>query len=213
MKAAIFDMDGTLLDSMGMWRGVLPRYFARLGLDDLATLNAEVEEMTFMQAAAHVSEKYGLLKTPQEIYKEMEDTIVQAYRTTVTLKPHVPEYLAQLAAEGMKMCIATLTDRSMAESVTKRLGIRDYFSFIITVREVGHSKDKPVIYQEAAARLEAARDDCRVYEDAPYAIRTAKDAGFEVYGLYDESQEYPAGFVETYCDKFVYSFAELLKHE
>ena len=211
MKAAIFDMDGTLLDSMGMWRSVMPNYFASLGFADGEEVNRVIEKMTFDEAATYVREHYGIEKTVAEIYKEMEGNIFHAYNTWIEAKPLVPEYLAFLQARGVRMCIATLTDRYMAEAVLGRLGLTPYFEFILTVAEAGAQKDRPDIFLQAAERLESSVAESVVFEDAPYAIRTAKEAGFTVYGIFDRAQEYPPGFTDTYCDRFIRDYAEIMK--
>lgn len=211
MKAAIFDMDGTLLDSMGMWTTLLPNYFVEQGVGNADTIIQEVERMSFKEAAAYMGEKYGFHKTPEQIYGELEDNIFTAYKTTIALKPYVREYLLKLHNEGIAMCIATLTDLDKAEAVTKRLGIYEFLSFILTVGEVKAGKDQPLIYERCVERLKVDKGDCHVFEDAPYAINTAKRAGFYVCGVHDDSQFYPDGFIEQNCDRFINSFAELLK--
>ena len=209
MKAAIFDMDGTLLDSMGMWRNVLPNYLKTLHID-FAGINSLVEKMSFMDAATYLSQELNLGKTAEEIYAEVQASIVYQYDNTIELKPLVKEYLAQLRADNIPACIATLTDKYLAKRVLKRLGIYDYFEFILTVGEVGQGKDEPLIYEESAKRLGLDKSLCVVFEDAPYAIVTAHNGGFTTYGVYDSWQKYSQDFIDKYCDKFIRGYEELL---
>ncbi|MEG2406881.1 MAG: HAD family phosphatase [Clostridiales bacterium] len=211
MKAAIFDLDGTLLDSMGMWRNVLPNYLKSLNITNGKEINELVEKLSFVQAATYVSEKFDLGKTADEIYNEIEESIVYQYKNVIERKPYVLEYLEGLKNSGVHMCLATLTDGYMAELVTERLGIREYLDFILTVGEVGVGKHKPTIYLTCAEKFGFAVADCVVFEDAPYAIETAKKAGFQCYGICDKWQSYPKGFTDKYCDKFITNFEELLK--
>ncbi len=210
MKAAIFDMDGTLLDSMGMWRNVLPNYLKTLNME-FPGINNLVEHMSFTEAASYLSRQLNLGKSADEIYNEVQDNIVYEYDHNIELKPLVKEYLEYLKEHHIPACIATLTDKYMAERVTRRLGVYDLFEFILTVGEVGKGKDDPLIYEESARRLGIAKSRCVVFEDAPYAIETAHNNGFLCYGVFDPCQNYPPGFTDKYCDKFILSYGDLMK--
>lgn len=210
IKAAIFDMDGTLLDSMGMWRMALPNYFKSLNMEPNTNINTVVENMSFVQAATYLAEELHLNKTADEIYSEIEESIVYQYENTILLKPNVETYLRQLRKDGTSCCVATLSDKYMAETVLKRLGIYDCFDFILTVGEVGKSKEHPDIYLQCAEKMNTPKEECVVFEDAPYAIKTVKEAGFISYGVYDSWQKYPENFTEKYCDRFIIGYDELI---
>lgn len=210
MKAAIFDMDGTLLDSMAMWRQLLPQYLRGLQIDHLEEEIEKVDKMSFQEAAAYTANCLPVNATEEELLALWQDHLVEQYHSKLMLKPYVPEYLAYLKDRGIKMGIATLTEKNHAEAAMKRLGVLDYFSFILTTDDVGCLKDQPKIYQESARLLGVPEKEAVVFEDSPYAIETAGAAGFPIYAVYDAVHEYPEDLVNKYCMKFIHSFRELL---
>ena len=203
-------MDGTLLDSMWMWRTVLTKYLQKLNVPNFEEINQAVAMMTFAEATAYVASHTNLGLTAAEHYKALEDYIFELYRTEIEIKPYVRDYLQQLKTEGVKMCVATLTERFMVEAVLTRLDILHYFDFIATVSEVGASKAEPDIYEFCLKRLGAAKEEVVVFEDAAYCLITAKNAGFTCYGIKDPWQDFAAGFAEKYCDCFITSYRDLL---
>lgn len=204
-------MDGTLLDSMWMWRTVLTKYLKQLNVPNYEELNQITSTMFFSEATAYVASHTDLGKTGEELYRNLEAFIYHLYCTEITLKPHVKDFLAQLQGDGVTMCVATLTERYMVEAVLKRLRIFDYFDFIATVSEVGASKAEPLIYEHCLERMQVKKEETVVFEDAAYCLITAKNAGFTCYGIEDPWQDFPDGFTEKYCDRFIKNYRDLLK--
>lgn len=210
LKAAIFDLDGTLLDSMGMWRRVGEHFLLSRGITPPPDLKKETEVLTFGQAAAYYAWKFPVHMTAEEVSAAWDDYISDQYRNVVQPKPGVAEYLDRLRDAGVKACVATLTDRRHVLPALKRLGLTERFEFVITVAEAGRDKRHPDIYFEAARRLGADVADSVVFEDSAYAVTTARRAGFRVCGVFDETSAEDEPEMRRLCSRFINSFGELL---
>lgn len=184
---AIFDMDGTLVDSMGHWRRLGVEYLHQKGIQDIPPeILRMLQPMTLAQSTALFSDAFHLPGTQEEILAEMNDMMAIHYAQDVPLKDGITEYLNYLRHRGVAMCVASATGKPLMELCLDRLGILDRFSFLLSCEEVGCGKDRPDIYHAASARLGGQPWETVVYEDAPYAIRTAKAAGYGVVAIYDD---------------------------
>ena len=188
IKGAIFDLDGTLLDSMFIWDTIGEEYLRSLGKEPHEDLKETFMTLTLEEAAVYYREHYGVTLSVKEIVDGVNAMVEQTYRTKVTLKPGIAEYLAWLKENGVRMCVATVTDRYLVEETLERLGVRHYFSEIFTCAEVGFGKDIPVIYQKALEHLGTEKSDTYVFEDMLFALNTAKTDGFPTVGVYDRHE-------------------------
>ena len=188
IKGAIFDLDGTLLDSMFIWDTIGEEYLRSLGKEPHEDLKETFMTLTLEEAAEYYREHYGVTLSVKEIVDGVNAMVEQTYRTKVTLKLGISEYLAWLKENGVRMCVATVTDRYLVEETLERLGVRHYFSEIFTCAEVGFGKDKPIIYQKALEHLGTEKSDTYVFEDLPFALNTAKTDGFPTVGIYDRHE-------------------------
>ena len=189
-KFAIFDMDGTLIDSMAFWQRLGVEYLRGKGVEgDLTDVLERIKPMTMSESAALFAEEFGLAGTPAELAAEMNGIMETHYRADIPLKEGVAEYLAALRADGVRLCVASATAPDLVAACLERLGVLDHFDFLLSCEEVGAGKDKPDVYLAAADRLGAQPGEAAVYEDALYAARTAKEAGFYTVGVYDPSGE------------------------
>ena len=207
VKGAIFDLDGTLLDSMFIWDTIGEEYLRSLGKEPHENLKETFMTLTLEEAAVYYREHYGVTLSVKEIVDGVNAMVEQTYRTKVTLKPGIAEYLAWLKENGVRMCVATVTDRYLVEETLERLGVRHYFSEIFTCAEVGFGKDKPVIYQKALEHLETEKRDTYVFEDMLFALNTAKTDGFPTVGVYDRHEVHQDELKEL-ADYYVLDFTD-----
>ena len=189
IKGAIFDFDGTLVDSMFIWDSFGEDYLRTLGKEPKENLTETFKTFTLEQAAEYYREHYGVTLSVEEIVDGVNEMVAEIYRTKVTLKDGVREFLEELRVQGAKMCVATITDRPIVEDVLCNLGIRDFFTEIFTCAELGYNKETPHIYRAALEVLGTSREETVVFEDALHALMTAKNDGFPVAAVYDKHEE------------------------
>lgn len=210
-KFAIFDMDGTLIDSMSFWAGLAEEFLKSRGI---ASVSREVLEkikpMTMTESAGLFLRVYGLSGTAEALAAEMNGMMDRHYREDIPLKPGVPEYLEALDRRGVRMCVVSATAEPLMRLCLERLGILRHFAFLLSCEEVHAGKDRPDAYWEAAGRLGCVPAEAAVYEDALYAARTAKSAGFYVAGVYDRSGEASWKELTALADETIFNFSEVI---
>lgn len=214
IKGAIFDMDGTLLDSMFLWETVGENYLISRGIVPEKGLRQKLKIMSLAQAAKYYQEKYAIADSIDTIVSDVNRMIDHLYFDVVELKKGVLPFLEKLRADGVKMCVATATDRYMAEAAFKRTGISDYFIDIFTCAEVGFGKNSPVIFERALEKLGTDKSETLVFEDALYAIETAKNAGFTVVSVFDPSTADQQEEIKKWSDYHIETYlTRLAAHE
>ena len=203
---AIFDMDGTLIDSMIFWKNLTSEYLSSKGVTQIPEdIPEKIKPMTMSESAALFQQEFGLTGDPEA---EMNAMMDEHYRNDIPLKPGVREYLRMLHNKGVRMCVASATAEHLMEACLKRLGVRNYFGFLLSCETVGAGKRSPLVYHESAKRLNAAPEEIAVYEDALYALQTAKDAGYYVIGVYDDSAAKNWKTIECIADEVVLNWEE-----
>lgn len=209
IKGAIFDMDGTLLDSMPVWEHASERYLLEKGIVAEEGLSEILFSMSMRQGAEYVKKKYGLGEDIDTIVAGVNEIVFSAYEKEVQPKEGIRELLEELRGRGIPMAVATSTDRPMVEAALKRTGLEAYFARVFTCTEVGAGKARPDIYDMAAQFLGTKPGETWVFEDALYAIKTAKAAGFPVVGIYDETSRREQGEIRALADVYLRDWKEL----
>lgn len=208
IRGAIFDVDGTLLDSMFIWDTIGETYLRSIGYEPREKLNEVFKNMSLFQAARYYRTEYGVTLSIDEIMNGVNAMLERYYRFEVSLRPGVAELLAQLQASGVKLCIATATDRYLVEAALERCGVLSCFGAIFTCNEVGHGKDEPDIFEEALRFLGTEKAETVVFDDALYAVRTAKEAGFPVAVIYDSHEKNQEG-LRALADFYIEDFSQV----
>ena len=187
-------MDGTLVDSMGYWKGLGRDYLESLGIHPDEKALGRLKTMTMLEGAAYFMDTFHIHGPPQRVVDEMEAMMAEHYRRDVPLKPGVKAYLERLRGRGCRLCVATATAEPLSHQCLSRLGADGFFDFILSWETLGVSKDRPDVFLEAARRLGAAPHETAVFEDALYAARTAKEAGFYTVAVSEPAyvEDWPA---------------------
>lgn len=211
-RFAIFDMDGTLVDSMLYWHNLGQEYLESKGVTgDLNEVLERSKPMTMVESGALFIQEFGLDGTPESVAAEINAVMEGHYRNDVQLKEGAKAYLEQLRRKGIKLCVASATAEDLVSLCLTRLGVRDYFEFFLSCETVGTGKNRPDVYFAAAERLGAAVENTVVYEDAWYAVRTAKNAGFRVVAIFDYNSRARWDEIRELADTPIESWAELLE--
>ena len=207
---AIFDMDGTIMDSMPAWKDLGKDYLIAKGIKAPENLNESLSAMSMTESANYFRKEFGIRDCVKQIISDVNGLIEDKYRYEMSLKPYVKEYLAKLKRDGVIMCVVTASPVQLAEAALRRLEVLQYFSFVVCCDEVGVGKREPDSYYLALRKMRAEVSDAVVYEDADYAMKTAKDAGFYTIGVYDESACKSKEEMQLLCDRYIDSFECLL---
>lgn len=206
----IFDLDGTLLDSMQMWLDIDTRFLIANGIQPTDDYSQAIKTMGYQQGASYTVERFNLNLTADEVIHQWEKMAQHEYAHHIKLKKGALDYLLYLRNCGHKLSIATALTMSNIQSVLNNIGIYDFFDNITTLSEVLKNKDHPDIYLLAAKRMQLAPEDCTVYEDLLPGIRAAKGAGFKVCGVYDGASSHQWDDIVNSSDMSIKCWHELL---
>ena len=199
ITGAIFDMDGTLLNSMDYWATVPDEYLASLGITACESTSKRFLEDGMKNWYEYCQNKYSLTASYEDAKKEIYRLMDLKYESVIDIKDGARELLDLLYSKGIKMCLATATDRPSVEKVVKRLSLGKYFSHIFSTAELKMSKREPKIYELALEHLGTDKESTYIFEDAIYALKTAYTNGFNVVGIYDKNVYATEDEVKSYC--------------
>lgn len=187
LNSVIFDLDGTLLDSITVWADIDRQILQHYGIETPADLTKQIKKMTILESSRYFIDRFHLPCTQEEFIALVQSMAEDAYRNTLPLKDGVLPLLDLLDAHNIPYCIATATYPTLAETALKRLHIWERLAFLITEQEVGIGKTQPVIYRQAASRMSCGKRQTVVVEDALHGISSAAKDGFFTVGVYDSA--------------------------
>ncbi len=211
IKAAIFDLDGTLIDSMGAWHNADVQFLTRRGLPLEQEYFDHIKAMPFAAAADYTMERYHLDEKPEDVIAEWRGYVQDAYDHTIPPKDGALEYLAYLKTRGTKIALATSSERTLCEGALRRLGIDKYADVLTFTHEAARPKNFPDVYLLAAERLGASVDETAVYEDAIIGVRSAKSGGFFTVAVYDDASAHNWDEMSLIADRAVRDLRELMR--
>ena len=210
-KAAIFDWDGTLADSMWVWDHLLIDFLAGYGYDTPEKVLNDIAHMTVSQSSAYIESLYHLPMTAEEICQEWTDMVYDRYANDVKLKPGAKEYLAYLKEKGIKIALATACARELCEACMANNDVRKYMDVVTYADEVGRGKSDPAIYLETLRRLGARAEETMLFEDILTALKTGKKVGLSVTIVEDAGAAKEREILKQQADIYICDYYELLK--
>lgn len=209
IQAAIFDMDGTLIDSMWMWQDIDVEYLARFGIPLPSDLQRQIEGMSFSETAAYFKERFQIPHPVEQIKKDWNQMAWEKYENEVTVKEGVFDFLDYLKERGVKMGIATSNSVELAEMVLEKRGLTPYFDAVHTSCEVKRGKPYPDIYEFVAEKLGVQPEHCLVFEDVVHGILAGKAANMKVCAIFDEYSKEQDDEKKRLADYYINSFEDM----
>ena len=210
IKAVIFDMDGTLIDSTGIWHEIDKEFFAKRNMELPSDYAQHIVHLGLKQAAVYTKETYHLNESIQDIMDEWHNMSIDMYRYHVELKPHALELLKLLKENSIVMAIATANDEPLYRPCIERLGIGEFFDEIADVNTAKEGKQSAKIYLDLAKKMGAEPQNTLVLEDMPTCIKTVHDAGFPTVAVYDKASEKFDNEKRSNSDLFIKNFDDLI---
>ena len=210
IKACLFDMDGTLLDSMHIWKDIDIEFLGRFGYELPTTLQREIEGMSFRETACYIKDRFDLPISIEEIMNIWNEMAFQKYSEEIFFKEGAFEFVKLLKEKGIRTAICTSNSRELVNAVAEHLGFMPYFDTIITSCEVGAGKPAPDIYLEAAKRVGAEPEHCLVFEDIVTGLTAGKRAGMKLCAVEDVYSADQREAKKAMADYYVENYLDLL---
>ena len=212
IKGAIFDMDGTLTESMHLWIEIGPRYVKNtLGVNPTEQEKKDMHGMMMEELGEYIVKNYNTSLTEEEVMAGIDKMTETGYFHEVKTKPYVKATLEKFKNAGIPMCVATATDRYLTEACLKRNGLDKYFGKIFTCREYHTTKYGPDLFLEAGKFLGTEKDETYVFEDTLSSIKGAKKANYPVIAVADRWQKHNREEIKKTADYFLNSLEEFDK--
>ena len=212
IKAVIFDMDGTLIDSTGLWHEIDKKFFAKRNMELPKDYAQKIVHLGLKKAAALTKELYGIEESPEEIILEWRQMAIDMYQNDVQLKDGAIELLELFKKNGLTLSIATANDEELYMPCINRLGIGKYFDFIADVNSSKEGKNSSKIYLDLAKEMASKPENTLVLEDMPTCVKTVYDAGFVTVAVYDKASEKFDEDKKKNSHLFINNFQELIDY-
>jgi HAD superfamily hydrolase (TIGR01509 family) len=210
IKLAIFDLDGTLIDSTSIWGEIDQIFFQRREKEVPEEYMKEIAHIGLTAAAKVTKEKYFPNEKEEDILKEWNDLSLEAYRYHIPLKDNVKELLDLLASKGITLALATANSEELYKPCIERLDIKKYFSYIIDVNSCSKGKDSPEIFDKVVHHFNLNKEEVIIFEDSLTAMKTGKENGYKVIGVYDKCSTKDIEYAKTLCFMFINDYKELI---
>lgn len=209
IKAVIFDLDGTLVDSMGLWRDIDIEFLSARGIEYKDDLQEKIEGMSFTETAVFCKDYYKLTESVEELKEIWNQMAEDKYRYEVQLKPGVMGFLEELKRRGIKMGIATSNSKELIAAVNEAYHFDRYISCVVTSCSVNKGKPAPDVYLEAARQLSVLPEECLVFEDIVKGIEAGKNAGMLVCAVEDSFSAEQRERKKAISDYYIESYDEI----
>ena len=210
IKAAIFDLDGTLVDSMWIWEQIDTDFLASKGIPVPANLKEEINHLSFQQTAHYFKDRLSLKESTEELMDTWHHMAYHHYCNDVKLKEGALEFLSYLKQQNIKIGLATSNSMPLLTAALESNNILHFFDEISTTNEVSTGKNNPDVYILSAKKLGVSPEECIVFEDIIEAVNGAKKANMKVVAVYDKAAEHQKESLTKLADKYIMSFNELI---
>lgn len=210
IKAVIFDLDGTLIDSMWLWKDIDIAYFAEKGLEMPEDLQQQIEGMSMRETATYFKKTFGIRDDEETMMATWNQMAMDMYANRITYKKGAEAFLRLLKERNMKTGIATSNSRELLHAVSEKLQLHKYIDCFLTGNEVAHGKPFPDVYLEVARRLHVEPEDCLVFEDVLPGIMAGRNAGMKVCAIYDDYSKDVTEEKKQSADYYIQDFRDIL---
>lgn len=210
--AIIFDLDGTLVDSMWIWKDIDIEFLSERGLELPQNLQKDIEGMSFTETAYHFKNIFDLKESPEELKQIWNDMAFEKYRLEVPKKKGIDKFINMVSEKGIKLGIATSNSRELAQTVLRANNMEQMFDYILTACEVNKGKPAPDIYYSVARHLGTDPNKCLVFEDVVMGIMAGKNAGMEVCAVYDEFSKNDDEEKRKLADYYINTYEDILNN-
>lgn len=209
IEGIFFDMDGTLLDSMWLWKAIDIEYLHMHGAEYEDGLQENIAGMSFHQTAEYFKEHFGIKDPIEKMKDDWNQMAMDKYKSEVTLKKGAKEFLDILKNKNIKMAIGTSNSVELTDAALDSTGIRDYFDVVLTGSEILKGKPDPYIYLECAKRTGVDVNNCLVFEDIVSGIKAGKSAGMRVIAVDDDFSKGEVSAKRELSDMYINDFTEI----